>query len=90
MSLLTHSPYSVPTPMYPCSYVGVHVCIHLPKCVYALTHACPNVHQSKYDYRVSEDAREEEREEDGGGEEGAGENGCSWISSQEVCPWEDE
>ena len=47
MSLLTHSPYSVPTLMYPCSYVGVHVCIHLPKCVYALTHACPNVHQSK-------------------------------------------
>lgn len=20
----------------------------------------------------------------------AGENGCNWISSQEVCPWEDE
>ena len=19
-----------------------------------------------------------------------GENGCNWISSQEVCPWEDE
>jgi len=24
------------------------------------------------------------------GEMGEGENGCGWISSQEVCPWEDE
>ena len=33
----------------------------------------------------AEDAR-------GQGEAGEGEdeNGCSWISSQEVCPWEDE